>query len=55
MHKRLGPRVQHSSKIILIKMIIEPKPTVIVNMYIPTRQHLDDKVEGTYEETEEEI
>ena len=57
MNKKIGQRVkyyeQHSERIIVIKIESKPKPTTIIQVYMPTSAAEDDKVEGVYEEIEE--
>jgi hypothetical protein len=53
--KRVVKIVQHSDRLILVKLEAKPVNMVIVQVYMPTTDHEDDAVEHIYEEIEKLI
>lgn len=59
LNKKLGQRVihyeQHSSRLITVKIDSKPKPTTILQVYMPTSTAEEEKIEEIYEEIDELI
>ena len=53
--KRMTKVIQHSDRLILVKIQAEPVDIVVIKVYMPTSDHEDEEVEGLYEELEELI
>lgn len=53
--KRVTKVIQHSDRLLLVKVQAEPVDLVIIQVYMPTADHAEDEVEGLYEELEELI
>ena len=51
--KRVTKIVQHSDRLILVKIQAEPVDLVVIQIYMPTSDHEDEEVEELYEELEE--
>ena len=51
--KRVTTVVQHSDRLILVKIQAEPVDIVIIQVYMPTSTHSDEEVEDVYEQLEE--
>ena len=51
--KRVTTVVQHSDRLILVKIQAEPVDIVIIQVYMPTSNHSDEEVEDAYEQLEE--
>ncbi|XP_067004726.2 craniofacial development protein 2-like, partial [Anabrus simplex] len=59
MSKEIGQRTnyydQHSERIIVVKIDTKPRPTTIVQVYMPTSSAHDEEIERIYEEIEDVI
>src|SRR5580698_3108104 len=51
--KRVTAVVQHSDRLILVKIQAEPADIVVIQVYMPTSDHSDEEVEDVYEQIEE--
>ena len=51
--KRVTTVVQHSDRLILVRIQAEPADIVVIQVYMPTSDHSDEEVEDVYEQIEE--
>ena len=53
MDGRVNKIVQHSDRLMLVKIKTEPVNTVVIQVYMPTSAHAEEEVDMIYEELEE--